>query len=177
MKSRSGLVVVLSLSVFGFTTTQAGIVTFSGDTTNGPTYNRLLEDLSELSPVGTAVAYSVYSFTVGAPGSYSFLSTASFDNITFLYGPRLNSAMPLVGALLANDDLLGSTTSGFTYDLKSGSTYSMVTTGFENSDHGQFVNTIGGPGAIAAVPEISSLMMLAGGLAAIALMRRRREPI
>lgn len=35
----------------------AGLVTFSGSTTGGATYNRPLEDLSGLSAVGTNVRY------------------------------------------------------------------------------------------------------------------------
>lgn len=126
---------------------QADIVTHTGSTTPGSTYNRLLEDLSALSAVGTAVRYEPYSFSVSAAGTYSFLSTAKFDNFTFLYSPTLNAALPLVNAKVGNDDLLGLTTSGFSFDLTPGVNYVVVTTGFANSDFGAFSNTIGSPGA------------------------------
>jgi hypothetical protein len=172
MASRLNAVVVAALSAIGTGAAQAAIVTFSGDTTGGPTFNRPFEDLSAPSAVGTAAAYDLYRFTVDATGVYTFLSTAAFDNLTYLYAPTLNPAQPLVGALLANDDLLGPTTSGFSHTLQAGTAYALVTTGFENFDRGQFVNTIGGPGMITAVPEPASALMLVGGLLGVSMLRR-----
>ena len=129
----------------------AGVVTHTGNTTSGSTYNRLLEDLSAPSAVGTAVRQESYSFSVSAAGSYTFLSTARFDNFLFLYSPSINPALPLINARAANDDLLGQTTAGFAYDLVPGVNYVVVTTGFDNTAFGAFSNTIGGPGTIMPV--------------------------
>lgn len=175
MASRINAVVLAAMSVFGAGASQAAILTFGGDTTGGPTFNRPFEDLSAPSAVGTAAAYDVYTFTVDTTGLYTFLSTAAFDNVVYLYSAALNPAQPLVGALLANDDLLGPTTSGFSHNLQSGATYAFVTTGFENFDQGQFVNTIGGPGVITAVPEPANALMLVGGLLGISLLRRGKR--
>lgn len=154
---------------------QGAIVTFTGSTSGGPTFNRLLEDLTDTSGVGTAVAYSTYLFTVNTSGAYSFLSTASFDNFTFLYLSPFQAASPKLNALAGNDDLLGPTTSGFTYNLTAGTQYAFVTTGFDNSSFGSFSNTIGGPGLIASVPEPSSAILAALGIVAVVGRRCTRR--
>ncbi len=159
-----------------------GLVTITGDTTGSPTFNRPLEDLSGLSAIGTDVAYDSYGFTVDASGTYSFISSALFDNFTFLYSPELNTALPLLNAPAGDDDLLpGFTTSGFVFDLIAGVDYFLVTTGFGNSDFGSYSNTIGGPGNILpiapeppAVSQPASLALILLGFALIPLARVRR---
>ena len=133
-------------------TAQAGIITFTGDTTGGPTFNRLLEDLSAPSSVGTAVAYSAFNFSVTANGNYTFLSTATFDSFGFLYQSAFDPTTPSANALAGNDDLLGLTTSGFAHDLTAGTNYVYVNTGFGNSDFGVFSSTLGGPGTFVGIP-------------------------
>jgi len=151
------------------------IVTFTGDTTSGPTFNRALEDLSGLSAVGTDVRYSSYHFRVDTAGSYTFLSTAMFDNFVFLYSPTFDPTHALTSAKAGSDDLLGLTTAGFSFDLVAGVDYEFVTTGFGNEDFGAFSNTIAGPGAItaAAVPEPETYALMLVGLAALGIARRR----
>jgi hypothetical protein len=153
---------------------QAAIYTFTGNTTGGPTYNRPLEDLSGLSAVGVGVNYATFSFTVGAAGDYSFLTTGEFDTFITLYSGSFLPAASLTNAIVANDDLLAPpfTTSGFIATLSTGTTYVLVTTGFDPGEFGAFSTTIGGPGVV-AVPEPAAWGMLALGLGVVALRRRR----
>lgn len=170
MNFKPTLVALAALSCFGVA--QASIVTFTGDTTGGPTFNRALEDFSGLSAVGTDVAYNTYTFSVDTSGEYTFLTTAEFDSFTFLYSPSFVAAAPLFNGIAANDDLLGLTTSGFAADLTAGTSYTYVTTGFALSDFGNYSTTIGGPGVITAVPEPETYALLLAGLGALGFARR-----
>lgn len=152
---------------------QADIVTHVGDTTGGATYNRPLEDLSDLSIVGTDVAYRTYSFNLSEAGEYTFLLTSTFDGMMFLYQNSFNAADPLSNGVGGTDDLFGGTTSGFYGDLDAGN-YVLVFTAYANGDAGKYSVTIGGPGLITAVPEPATYMMLAMGLLAVGYAQRRK---
>jgi hypothetical protein len=148
----------------------ADILTYTGDTTNGPTYDRPFDDFTGLSGFGAGVSYSTFTFTVAAAGSYTFLTTGAFDTFVFLYS-SFDPSQPLNNGIAGNDDLLpGFTTSGFATTLAAG-TYTYVVTGFDNTEFGAFSTTIGGPGVIAAVPEPAAYAMFALGLAVIGARR------
>jgi hypothetical protein len=149
--------------------------TFEGSTLNGPTFNRLLEDLTDLSSVGSAVRYSTWQFTVDLGGVYNFLSTADYDNFTFLYSAGFDPNQPLSGALVGNDDFTSTITSGFSFSLTAGTTYTFLTTGFGNLDAGMFVNSIDGPGVVVAIPEPGTMALISMGLLAVARGARRRR--
>jgi hypothetical protein len=153
MKSRfAAYFVAGAAAVFTHSVAHAEIITFTGTTAGGPTFNRPLQDLSGLSAIGTAVAYNALSFNVSQSGNYTFLSTGAFDNFALMYGGAFNPASPLTNALVGNDDLLAGTftTSGFATNLTAGTNYVFINTGFENADLGVFSTTIGGPGTVAA---------------------------
>ena len=153
---------------------QAAIFTTTGAlTTSDPTFNRPLEDLTGLSMVGTAARYDVLHFVVGTSGEYTFVTTAMFDSFAVLYSPTFVASTPLVNDQIANDDLLGLTTSGFAYNLTAGTNYFYVTTAFDNSGLGSYSNTIGGPGSITVVPEAGTYAMMALGLGVLGVARRR----
>ena len=105
---------------------------------------------------------------------FSRFPTAAFDNFTFLYSGPFSPATPFTNFLSGNDDLLGTTTSGFAHTLVAGTSYVFITTGFGNTDFGAFSTTIGGPGAVTPVPEPASYLMLGIGLAGLGLMKRRK---
>lgn len=173
----SAAVVALSFAASG---AQADTFQFlSGDTTNSPTYNRALSDFSGLSAVGTAVHYDTYTFTVATAGDYIFNTTATFDSFVFLYEGSFNPADATANGVKGNDDIiLGSknSASGFEVSLNAGTTYIYVTTGFDLPDYGAYSTTILGPAATLAapVPEVQTYLMMALGLAAIGVLRRRQ---
>lgn len=157
------------------------VVTITGNTTGAPTYDRLVEDLSQPSTVGDQVAYKTFRFHVTASGDYSFFTTGDFDTFDFLYS-SFDPSAPSSGALVGSDDLFGIGTSGFLASLIAGVDYTLVTTGFANSDFGFFSTTIGGPGAIVAaaavaVPEPEVLALLTMGAGALGFATRRRKVV
>ena len=149
------------------------IFTYTGDTTGAATFNRPLEDVSDLSAIGTDTHYHAFNFTVAVDGSYTFLTTATFDSFVFLYDAPFDPKSPLTNAIGGNDDLLGTTTSGFVAEpMYAGSTYTLVTTGYENTDVGTFSTTIGGPGIVSPVPEPETYALMGLGLGVLAFARR-----
>jgi hypothetical protein len=160
---------------------QAITYTYDANTTGAPTYNRTVEDFSALSLLGANVAYQTLPFTVSASGTYTFSSVAAivsgttrWDNFLFLYSPSFAPAAPQTNGLIGNDDSTGVGFSGFTYGLTAGTSYVLVTTGFESIDFGAYTNTIDGPGSVNVVPEPATYGMLALGLLGVSAAARRR---
>lgn len=168
---------LLALAFFAFApTAQAdSIHTITGDTTGAAVYHRPVEDLSGLSAIGTEVTYNQFRFTVSAAGVYTFLTTATFDSLVFLYSPSFDPSASLTNALIGNDDLFGTTTSGFAANLAADTPYVLVITGFEGFEYGKYSTTIGGPGVVgvSAVPELDTYALMALGLGVVGLARRR----
>ena len=67
---------------------------------------------------------------------------ASWDNFTALYQNSFDPASPLTNGVIANDDLNGAASSGFTVTLNAGTTYFLVTTSYSNGKTGTFTNTV-----------------------------------
>lgn len=168
---------LLALAFCGFASTAQAdsIYTITGDTTGAAIFNRPIEDLSGLSAVGTEVSFHQFSFTVSAAGAYSFLTTAAFDSFMFIYSPSFNPGSSLTNALIGNDDLLGTTTSGFVIELNADTRYVLVTTGYESFEYGQYSTTIGGPGVVTAVPEPETYALTILGLGVVGLACRRAK--
>ena len=128
-----------------------GSPSFSRPTTNGTS-----PPTSVASSTGSFVYYDAHSFTVPATGSYKLaslcVSPASWDDFTILYKDAFNPASPLTNALIANDDLSGASSSGFTVTLTAGTTYIFVTTSYFNATAGTFSATVtpaaGGPATV-----------------------------
>jgi len=152
---------------------QADIVTWTGDTTGGPSFDRPFVDFSDLSPNGAGAIYDTIEISVTEDGEYSFtMHGVGFDTFLLLYETAFNPADPLVNGVAANDDLASLRTSGFAADLVAGTEYFVVVTGFSSVDAGAYSLTISGEGAISAVPEPSTWLMLAIGLGALVHARR-----
>lgn len=164
----------------------AGTVTYTGALTNtDPTWNRPvangnLPPVSPPSGVGTAVRYDVQSFFVSAAGSYTFQSTANYDNYTFLYQDSFNPLSQFTNVLIGNDDNPNVGLSGFTTNLVTGKNYFLVTTAFANTDIGSYSNNINGIGNITlgtiptGVPEPTSVALFGLALAGLAAAQRRK---
>ncbi|WP_031497465.1 PEP-CTERM sorting domain-containing protein [Bryobacter aggregatus] len=162
----------------------AATLTINGSTLGDPRWNRPREDGSSLSNVGTNVRFDVISFSVSQSGNYSFLEVVTgsdWDNYIFLYRTSFHSSTPLVNFIRGNDDISGpGHRSGFTENLTAGTLYFLVSTGYDNSDAGNFTLTINGPGSInaftpAAVPEPSTLTMGAVGIGLVLFRLRKRK--
>lgn len=155
---------------------QADIVTLSGDTTGGPTFDRPLANFSDYSTNGTGAVYETIAFMVEDDGEYSItMHGLGFDTFLLLYETAFDPADPLTNGIAANDDLASLRTSGFAADLVAGSQYFVVVTGFSNDQFGAYSLTISGDGVISAVPEPSSWLMLAFGVTAFACAQRRKS--
>lgn len=172
-------VVAIALSYAVASVAQAvSFQVIQGDTTAAPTFNRALEDFSGLSAVGTDVHYNAYTFTVALSGDYIFNTTAAFDSFVFLYEGSFNPANATSNGVIANDDLIYGNSfyaSGFETSLTAGTTYVYVVTGFDLPDAGAYSTTIAGPAATTPVPEVQSYLLMALGLAGLAVLRRRRS--
>lgn len=140
-----------------------------GDTTGLPT----LDVGAIYIDAGNAVPYDELTFTVTAGGTYQFLAMADFDSAIFLYAGAFDAAAPTTNLIAHNNDIYSPDTSGFVANVFAGLTYTVVLTGLHDDDFGKYSLTIGGPGSVTPVPEPSTWMMLAFGLAAITYARQR----
>jgi hypothetical protein len=168
--------IAISALFVGFAqTAQADIVTWTGDTTSGLTFDRPFADFSDYSPSGQGVNYNAITFTVADDGPYSFtVHGLGFDTFLFLYQNAFVPNDALTNGVVGNDDAVSLSTSGFESDLTAGTRYVVVVTGFEAGEAGQYSLTISGQGLITAVPEPSTWLMLAFGLAAVGYARQRK---
>lgn len=135
-------------------------VSYTGDTTGGPTYQRAVASCAGLTATTGPMAYSLQPFTVDTSGAYdiSSIQDGEFDGFVFLYEGDFDPANPLDGCVTGNDD--GDDGIG-TSDidgaaLTAGTDYLVVTTGFSAVDVGTFTNTIDGPGEITLGVVISA---------------------
>ena len=159
-----------SLSVMVAAPAQA--ITFSGDTTGAPTWNRPFDGGNNIptgiSGAGTAVPYQVQNFFVGTTGAYNFLSTATFDNYTFIYQNSFSAASPLTNAIIGDDDFSNAWNSGFNgVNLTAGTQYYFVNTGYSNNHFGAYNSSITGVGNVtlgdvAAVPWETDALPVVG---------------
>lgn len=122
-------------------------VSYAASTEGAPTWNRLESD-GTLSTWVTEVPYHVQAFSVGGTGTYHARSVQDFDGFLFLYGGGFDPADPVTGFIACNDDYRGMGQSAVTAELAHGTTYYLVTTGYEDLAQGSFTNTVFGSHAI-----------------------------
>ncbi|AFZ56888.1 PEP-CTERM sorting domain-containing protein [Anabaena cylindrica FACHB-243] len=166
----------------------AGTLNYTGTTVSGATWNRPVSGNPPTPPtsgVGTNVAYSVQEFNVDTTGFYNFQSTATspveWDNYLFLYQTSFDPTTPFTNVIIGNDDNPSIGLAGFNnISLTAGLNYFLVTSGFGNSDQGEFSNNINGLGNItigsASVPEPASVMGILGlGAFGVTSLRKRKQ--
>lgn len=160
----------------------AEFFTHVGDSTGAPTW----DVKAAFNAPGHVVPYTTFDFHVDEDGTYKFLTAARFDSMIILYQGGFDASAPNDNRVRFNDDILTPNTSGFRWDLTAGEQYTFVVTGFNDSEYGAYTFTIGGPGniipgpvpslgAVAAVPEPSTWLMLGLGLAAVGYTARRKS--
>jgi|SRR5688572_23756694 len=124
---------------------------------------------------GTIVPFNAQMFMVSIDGPYAFTLTAVFNDFVpflVLYENTFDPSTPLSNALIAGDL--------FTFDLSAGTTYIIVPTRVNSGSVGVFLGTISGPGEITpvggvVVPEPTTMLLLATGLAGVAVKIRRKN--
>ena len=159
-----------------------------------PIYNRPVPGIppTGISSVADEVSYDTYQFFVDTVGVYRMetlsaaFSTFSSDDtfITLYLGSMFNPASPLTNALAADDDGGAGSLSLINLNLQASTNYLLVVTSFNNFQFGDYTGIIaaaaGTPGNVFAgtvptqVPAPATAALVALGLSALALTRRRR---
>jgi hypothetical protein len=148
MKHRTTLLAALVGCLFA-ASAHADLLTYTGTTTGGSTFNRPSQGPGD--PSDQTTNYSTYTFTVSQTGNYSLTTAGPFDTMGYLYQGPFAPASP-AGFIAGNDDLnAGVGSSGVSAFLVTGQTYTYVTTSFLGGQSGAFANAITGPGAITTV--------------------------
>lgn len=125
---------------------------------------------------GIIVPFNAQKFMVSIDGTYNFTLTAVFNDfvpVLVLYENSFDPSTPLSNALIA----IGPP---FSFDLSAGITYIIVPTRVSPSISGVFEGTISGPGEITPVdgvviPEPATMLLLATGLAGVAVKIRKNK--
>ncbi|MCX6874983.1 MAG: M6 family metalloprotease domain-containing protein [Verrucomicrobia bacterium] len=125
-------------------------LTVSGTTAGRPTWHRLDQNGANPptvpSTIGTAVPFDAVSFTVSASGNYTMKSSGTWDNYLFLHATGFDPANPQSNTVIGNDDYPGIGVAGCNVTLYAGTTYFLVTSGFQNYHAGKYTLEITGPG-------------------------------
>ncbi len=128
-------------------------VNYSASTVGGPSWSRPFANCTGSSSLGP-VNLHAQSFTVSVSGSYVISSSQTgWDGYLFVYQNAFNPASANTNCIAGNDDGPGGlgTSEIPAVSLTAGTTYIVVTTGFEIGQEGAFTNTISGPGDISLV--------------------------
>ena len=131
----------------------------SGTTAGGPTFARPSSlgtgaaGSCTLSAGANAVSYAARTFSVASAGDYTITTAYStdYDGYLLLYQGAFDPTTPCLNLLARNDDFGGATGSQIISPLDAGS-YTLVVTGFDNADSGDFTGTVSGQTAVTFIP-------------------------
>jgi hypothetical protein len=187
------LTAVAALAIFGGQAQAQTVATPYTYTTlltvSSPVFNRPLAGTPPigLSGTGTAVSYGTLTFVPDTTGSYTletisatFATGTADDTFLILYEGTFDPLMPLVNALEADDDDGVDALSSMVRTLTLGTSYTLVTTSFNNGQFGPIDTRISGPGGSnlnlgsTSAPEPGTMALLALGTVGV-LARRKRK--
>jgi len=139
-------------------------------------FNRPNEGVPPTTLSGIVVPFNAQRFMVSIDGTYNFTLTADFNEfvpLLVLYENNFDPSAALNNALIASGP-------PFSFDLSAGVTYIIVPTRASGGPDGGFHGTISGPGEITPVggvivPEPTTMLLLATGLAGVAVKIRKNK--
>lgn len=173
MKSLLLKIQFLSFLLLFFATANANTVTFSGDTTGQPTWQRTNSDCTTLSATGNGVNFQeqVFSISSDAACTLTLEGVTHPDTYLSLYTVPFDSNTPPTNCVAADDD--SSPTSGLdsriSTALTAGQSYVFVASAFSVGQFGTFDATIECQGSTvtlqaastpSSVPTLSTWMLL-----------------
>jgi uncharacterized repeat protein (TIGR01451 family) len=137
------------------------VITDTGTTVGAPTWQRPFNvgngssGSCSLSGMGSAVSYVTFMFNVPTTGNYDILSFQDYDGYIHLYSGGFNPADQCVNLIALNDDSGGIGSRLLNLPLMAGTDYYLVTSGFSNSDAGNFETFINelAQGPATALPD------------------------
>ncbi|GGY96425.1 PEP-CTERM sorting domain-containing protein [Pseudoduganella plicata] len=159
----------------------ATITTVTGDTTGGPTWDRINEEPYNwpFYPALPDTTYRAFDVNVLADAAnLTFASTCAFDCSMYIYTGAFDAANPTTNFLFADGYGASDSSAYFHGPLEVGH-YTILVTGEDATAYGFFSTTVSGDGVfeiapLDPVPEPSAWLMLGAGLGAIGVAARRR---
>jgi hypothetical protein len=173
------LIVLALLATLAAGVAEAGVITFAGNTTGQPTWQRATSGYPPVGLSSSTPPYEAWLFSVDLAGSYQMeITVAGWDTYLHLYQHSFNPTSQFTNILAGDDDSGVGLLSLISYSLNPGTQYTLVVSGFGSGSSGPYTAEIRGPGNIelgnVVIPEPTTAVLIAAGLTSIWFLRRRR---